>query len=210
MKIIKDKKLFGLINIVDILLILIIAVGAFFGYKILFKGDSTSIGLGQKYTSVKYTVRLDNLPEGVSEYINIGDLAYDNETNAYVGKVVSFTSGEFLSSRENNINNEFVLSSIPLRETVYLTIEVDVSDQGADLITANNYYIKVGKPMSVRAGRFAGDGFVSYIERLDLENNTVLENKTVETNSANEISGNSGENIISGEEVYECKEGMNC
>ena len=167
MKLIKNKKLFGKINIMDVVLLLVIIVAGIIAYKVVFKSE-TAVSIGAKYFTTTCTRRLDALPEGASTFLEIGSDVYDNETNTYVGKLVAAESGDYLTIRTDRENNTFVAAKTPNQESVYVTVEVSVSDQGADLITADNYYIKVGKAISIRSGNFAGSGYITTIAREEI------------------------------------------
>lgn len=167
MKLIENKKLLGKINIMDIMLLLVIFVVGIVAYKVVFKSE-TAVGIGAKYFTTTCTMKLDALPEGASNFLEVGTDVYDNETNTYIGKLVEAKSGDYLTIRPNRENNTFVASKTPNQESAYITVEVSVSDQGADLITADNYYIKVGKAVSVRSGNFAGSGFITTIAREEI------------------------------------------
>ena len=121
--------------------------------------------MGAKFFTTTCVVRLDAMPVGSSEYLEIGAPVYDNETNVYIGKLVDFKSGDYKQTKINYETEEFVETVIPGYESVYATVEVNVSDQGADLITADNYYIKVGKYVNVRCKNLAGGGYISSIDR---------------------------------------------
>lgn len=164
MKVIENNKLFGKINLIDILLLIVVIILASVVYNVAFKSETT-VNLGAKYYTTQYIVKMDDLPIGASDYLKIGADVYDNETNVFVGKLTDFESGDYIMIKANRELNEFVETKIPNRETVYATIEVDVSDQGSDLITSNNYFVKVGKYMSIRCENFAGGGYVTLISR---------------------------------------------
>lgn len=164
MKVIENKKLFGKVNLIDIFLLILILVVGIIAYKVIFKSETT-VSLGAKYFTTTCTLRLDGMPEGSSEYLQVGADVYDNETNVYIGKLVEAKSGDYLTIHTNHETESFVESKVPNQETVYLTLEVNVSDQGADLVTSNNYYIKVGKAISIRSNQFAGGGYVTTIDR---------------------------------------------
>lgn len=164
MKIIENKKLFGKINLMDILLLIAIAIVGIVVYNVVFKSETT-VNMGATYFTTTCTIKIDDLPVGASEYLKVGADVYDNETNVFIGKLVEFTSGDTMSIRANHEKNEFIEAKVPFKETVYMTLEVDVSDQGADLVTANNYYVKVGKYLSVRSNNFAGGGYMTFIDR---------------------------------------------
>lgn len=164
MKVIENKKLFGKINLMDLLIILALLIVGLVAYKVVFKSE-TAVTIGAKYFTTTCTIKLEELPVGASTYLEAGADVYDNETNVYIGKLVSATSGDYVKIIANKETNEFVETKVPNKETVYVTVEVNVSDQGADLITANNYYVKVGKYVNIRSKNFAGGGYVTLIER---------------------------------------------
>lgn len=164
MKIIEDKKLFGKINVIDIGIAVVLLIAALLVYRIVFQSETT-VSLGAKYFTTTCTLRLDEMPEGASNYLTVGSDVYDNETNVYIGKLVGVTSGDYLTIHTNHETESFVESKMPNQETDYVTLEISVSDEGADLVTANNYYIKVGKAISIRSGNFAGSGYVTKIGR---------------------------------------------
>ena len=167
MKSLKNEKLFNKINVIDILLLVGILIVGIIVYKVVFESETT-VGLGARYVTTTCNLRLDGMPEGSSKYLEIGANVYDNETNVYIGKLVDVSSGDYLTIHTNHETETFVESKMPNQETVYLTIEVSVSDQGADLVTSNNYYIKVGKAISIRSKQFAGGGYITGINRDDL------------------------------------------
>lgn len=164
MKLVENKKLFGKINLMDIIISVVILVVAVIAYNVIFKND-TSAGIGAKYYTTTCTMRFEGMPVNASEYLKVGADVYDNETNTYIGKLVDVTSGDYLTLRANKENDTYVESKVPNKENVYVTMEVSVSDQGADLVTANNYYIKVGKAISIRSSNFAGGGYITTIDR---------------------------------------------
>lgn len=166
MKIIENKKLFGKINLIDIIIILVVILAGIVVYNVVFKGETTA-GLGAEYYTTTCMAKFEDLPSGAITYLNIGSDVYDNETNMYIGKLKNVTSGDYTKVKQNIENNTFVESKVPGKENVYLEIEVSVSDQGVDLVTNNNYYIKVGKAISIRASNFAASGYITTIDRGD-------------------------------------------
>ena len=164
MKIIENKKLFGKINLIDILIVIVFLVAALVVYKVLFESETT-VSIGAKYYTTTCTIRIEALLEGASQYLEIGAPVYDNETNVYVGKLLDARSGDYKVIKVNQETDEFIEVAMPGYETIYATVEVNVSDQGADLITADNYYIKVGKYINLRTGNLAGGGYITTIER---------------------------------------------
>lgn len=166
MQLIENKKLFGKINLIDIIIILVVLLAGILVYNIVFKGETTT-SAGAEYYKTTCTVKFENLPLGASTYVTVGNKAYDIETNAYIGTVKKVSSGDYTKINPNIQNNTFVESKIQGKENVYLEIEINVSDQGADLVTSGNYPVKVGKATSIRAGNFAANGYFITIDRGD-------------------------------------------
>ena len=166
MKLIEDKKLFGKINIVDILLVLIILVFGIVGYKKVFTNDA-GISIGAKLYKTNFLLKIQSVPEDIYKYLEEGVDVYDNETNSYIGKLVSFYSGDCLVNKIDLTNNQYVLSDTPEKINIFLNVEVEVADNPGDLITANNYYVKVGKYINIRSGKFAGGGYIIGVDRLE-------------------------------------------
>lgn len=166
MKLIENKKLFGKINFLDILIVIVILVVGVFAYKKLFT-EGGKVSIASKYETTTCVIKVDNVPTGAEKFLEEGCEVYDNETNTYIGKLVSYEVGEYITTRENKDSGEFVRVAVPDKESVYLTVEVSVSDAGSDLITGSNYYVKVGKQVDARAKNFAGVGFITKIQRFD-------------------------------------------
>ena len=208
MKLIENKKLFGLVNIIDILLVIIILIGGLFAYKKIFSSDS-GVNLGAKYYKTTFTMKVDSVPSSVVNYLEKGSEVYDNESNVFIGKLIDFKSDDYESYVENRENNTFVKTKVPDKISVYLTVETEVSDNPGDLITANNYYVKVGKYLSVRAKNFAGSGYIISMDRIDEEaSGEVILPKSSENNftyyvTINDIAETSKEAISIGDEIYD-------
>ena len=164
MKIIENKKLFGKINFLDILIVVVILVVGVFAYKKLFT-EGGKVSIAAKYETTTCTIKVDNAPVGSDKYLKIGADVYDNETNTYIGKLVSYEVDDYYTIRENKEAGEFVKVAVPDLISCYLKVEVSVSDAGGDLITNNNYYVKVGKKVDARCYNFAGSGYITFIER---------------------------------------------
>lgn len=163
MKIIENKKIFGKISVFDVIIAILGIAVLIFAYRYLY--SSSSISVGNAYFNTNFQIKMNNLPVGTNEYIKEGDLIYDNETNVYIGKVVKYEVQKYEKIVEDYENNAYVQSAVPDRETIVLTLETSVYDAKSDLITENNYYIKVGKELYLRGSAYAGSGYIIQIER---------------------------------------------
>lgn len=163
MKIIKDKKLFGKITIFDLVIALLGIAVVVFAYNYLY--SSKNIKVGNTYFHTSFQIKLDNLPIGTSNQVSENNLIYDNETNAYIGKVTNYETKQYTKILEDYENKKYVEAVVPDRESIILTVETSVCDANSDLITPNNYYIKVGKEIHLRGPSYAGTGYIIHIDR---------------------------------------------
>ena len=149
----KKGKLFGKINIIDLLLIVVlVAAVGIFGYKFLFKGgNDAASGAG-----VNGKAKISFYTEEVSDFvldgtINIGDPVIDVNTSTVMGTIVDVQIGESHSYAANS-EGKFVLSEKPEHSSVTVVIESDGSQMVNGIkIGSNKYYI--GHSMTITAGR---------------------------------------------------------
>ena len=152
------------INFLDILIVIVILVVGVFAYKKLFT-EGGKVSIASKYETTTCTIKVDSCPVGSDKFLEVGADVYDNETNVYIGKLLSYETDKYYTTRENKESGEYVKVEVPEKITCYLKVEVSVSDAGSDLITANNYYVKVGKMVDARCKNFAGSGWITIIDR---------------------------------------------
>ncbi len=160
-KIFENKKLFGKINIFDIILLVIVLIAAVVAYMFLGNKDNVTTNSVEK----KYSIKVEKLPLGTTDKIKVGDKVYDNEINTFIGEVVSVEKKDYTRVVENHQTNEFVLAKVEGFENAIVTIKVSLNDLGSDLKTNNDYVIKVGKKVCLRGPDYAGTGYITYIER---------------------------------------------
>ena len=205
MKLIEDKKLFGKINIIDILLVVIIIVGGAFAYTKVFKGDG-AVSIGAKYYTTNYLMRVQSVSEDLMNFLEVGTEVYDNETNQYIGKLVSFYSGDCMVDVRNLVDDTYVLSKIPDKVNIYMKIEVSVAEHAGDLINSSNYFVKVGKYVNIRTGKFAGGGYILEIDEIpELAKAEVKKEKGTFNYDifVEDISATSAKALHKGDEVYD-------
>ena len=83
----KRKKLFGVFNIVDILLILIVLLGAVIGWKLLAGKGQAEQAAGKVYS---YVVMGPEVLDETAEFPVVGGNAYNSSTSVYLGTVQDF------------------------------------------------------------------------------------------------------------------------
>jgi len=97
----KNGKLFGKINIIDFIVILVlVAAVAVFGGKMLLGRNQSAENAQQTFTMEFYA---DEVPDYVPEHVIAGEPIYDAEEDVLMGEVVSC---EVLPSKSYNHNDE--------------------------------------------------------------------------------------------------------
>ena len=139
-------RLFGKVNIVDLLIvIIIIAAGIFLG-RLLFGPEST-IAQTEK---MRITLYCEETPDYVAEQLTAGDEAWDSENNVTLGTLVDWRTGESKSA-VTDITGQVVEISREDYCSVTLTVEGDgvIGDHG---VTINGTLYAAGHSMSVYFG----------------------------------------------------------
>lgn len=161
MKIMENKKIFGKINIFDIIILLVVLIVAVLLFMFLRNTNETTSTAQEKI----YTIKLEKLVAGTSNNIKQGDKIYDNEINSFIGEVVSVEKKDYTKVIENYETNEYVEAVVEDYENAILEIKVGLNDSGSDLKTSSDYIIKVGKQVFLRGPNYAGSGYIIQIER---------------------------------------------
>ncbi len=122
-------KLFGKINIVDLLIILfvLVAVGATV-YKFQFsahKDVNTADG------QIEYTLKVQGVRDFTANQFAVGDEVFDKETNKSIGTITGIRQ-EDAEEFVNMADGTFVMQTIPDKFDLYITIVSDarMNDEG--------------------------------------------------------------------------------
>ncbi len=141
-------KLFGKINVIDLLLILVLVLAAaFFAVKLVGNGAGTPAAKSE-------TVRLEYYAEEVSDFvvdcIHVGDPLTDDAEKADLGTVVAVEAGPSHSYSANE-KGEWVLSPKEGYQSLRIISEVQgrLTNHGVEI--AGTTY-SVGHSMTLRAG----------------------------------------------------------
>lgn len=149
----KKGKLFGKINIIDLLLIIVlVAAIGIFGYKYISKDGGNAGGNGSVNGKAKVTFYTEEVSDFVVDgTINIGDPVIDVNTSTVMGTIVDVKI-EKSHSYAADAEGKYILSEKPEHSAVTVVIESD----GAQMVNgikigSNKYYI--GHSMTITAGR---------------------------------------------------------
>ena len=152
-------------NIIDVLLILIIAAAAVFGAVILRSGRLGAEEASAE-RSIRYTVLLSNVKSQFIRNIQPGDSVTDTVKLMPIGEVKDVRSDFATVQIEDYNAGRIVTATVPDTYDVYVTVEAmaTVSD-GAYMI--GGYQINVGTLVSLRVPNYTGSGFCTAVSEVE-------------------------------------------
>lgn len=152
-------RLFGRINIVDLIIILLIILIAVGGYVFFFGGSDKQVTDTGK---VMYDFEITNVNKDFVDAITPGDPIRDNVRGNELGTVVSKVSRKATMLNEDLINGRYVIADVPDSYDVVITIEGNANITPANIIVGGAE-IKVGKKFSIKGKGYANQGFITKI-----------------------------------------------
>lgn len=150
-------RLFGKLNIVDLLIVLIILSIAGGAYYMFFGGSEKQVVQTSK---VIYEFEITNVNKDFVDAINPGDPIRDNVRGSEMGTVTGKTSRSATMLNEDLISGRYVIADVPGMYDVVITIEADANITPANVIVGGNTEIKVGKKFSIKGKGYANQGFI--------------------------------------------------
>ncbi|MBN2260716.1 MAG: DUF4330 domain-containing protein [Clostridiales bacterium] len=156
MKIINEKgKLFGIINVFDLMVLLVIIAGLIFiGSRINFNQSETAI----EEQKMEITFLIEEVRFATVEAMTIGDKLYEYDTNLYFGEVVAFEYENHPVFIETD-SGELVKVLNDERFDIYVTVESNVV-KGPFNVSIATKRVAVGRHLTL-LGRYAAvDGVV--------------------------------------------------
>lgn len=148
MKIINEKgKLFGLVNIIDLLIVLVLAVGFVGVLKYKDIGDMMGRLSADDSGDIYITYSINGVKDVSVEGVSIGDTFFDEDSRQIIGPVEEKSSSHTLIATTNS-DGEFVYSEIPDRYD--LLVKVKAKGTWNDLaITVNGKDIQIGQKQEI-------------------------------------------------------------
>ena len=145
-------RLFGLINVVDLLILLIVAGIAIVGYQFLNSG----IAAPAEQKTQLVTMEITKKRESFCKSIKIGDEVIEKVNNVPYGivKAVSYKPAEETVASE--LDGKVKKVSVPERFDATIVLEVPVQES-----------VQVGKLLSLKAKHFTGSGYVLAVEAVE-------------------------------------------
>lgn len=154
----KSRKLFGLFNVIDLLIILLIVVAGVIGVKILLGGGKVS----QVETETKtytYVVEGKEVLADIMDFPEIGANVYNSSTSAYLGTIKDVRLEPFTEVIFSRETNQYEKVPVEGFGNIYLTIEGTGTETERD-ITVEGTVVKVGAELNVKSKGFAFKGYI--------------------------------------------------
>ena len=135
-------------NIIDVLIIILVLI-AVAGVGIMrYAGKTSDADEAKKQVTLEITEKF----VGFSENVVIGDKVTEKVDNKQIGTVTGVRTIPAEKNSYDRETGEAVVTLIPERETVYVTIETDKDEE-----------VAVGKLLSVVTKHFSGSGYVTEV-----------------------------------------------
>jgi heme/copper-type cytochrome/quinol oxidase subunit 2 len=163
MKIIDDKgKLFGIINIIDLLVLVIILIAIIFIAIRMLPG--TEGGETRTQKEMEYTVKVEEVSTYTIDAANVGDAIYDFETGSKIGVISGIDDRPHMEYLVNKDNEATAIESLD-KFDLFISIKADfvetdtalmVEDMivavGRSVLVYNKYLFVEGKIYSRESG----------------------------------------------------------
>lgn len=143
-------RLFGKVNIIDILIVIAIAAAIFGGYKFFTKNNAAT-GFTASTNKIQIQFYAEEVPEYVANSVEIGVAAKDFERNTNFGTVVN-KEIEKSFSIANNSDGQYVQTSKPGYSSIKVTIE-GKGVFGSTGVTIDNFEYNIGKTIILKVGK---------------------------------------------------------
>ena len=151
-------RLFGKINIVDLLVILVIVIAAaVLGVKFLKPGGGSAIGGGSTGTHVEYTVLVENVQpevyESVKAFVDAGDATLMASGEMLDGQVVAVESAPHTTNAAVSASGDMLLVGTD-KNLLDLTFTIECNVVNPITTEIGTQEVRVGKSHIVKTDRF--------------------------------------------------------
>lgn len=154
----KSRKLFGVFNIVDIILILMVIVAGVVGAK-MFLGGSGEADTAAATKTYSYVVMGQEVLDETADFPVVGGNAYNSSTSAYLGAVKEVATEEFTETVYDKGSESYKKVPVEGYSNIYVTIEGPGTETEKD-ITVNGTTVKTGMELNVKGKGYAFKGIV--------------------------------------------------
>lgn len=150
-------RLFGKINIVDLLIVILLVSVAAGAYLFFFGGSEKQV---VETAKLVYEFEITNVNQDFVDAINSGDPIRDSVRGNELGTVIGKASRKAVMLNEDLINGRYIIAEVPNAFDVVLTIEARANITPANIIVGGAE-IKVGKKFYIKGKGYANQGFVT-------------------------------------------------
>jgi len=150
-------RLFGKINIVDLLIVVLILLIAG-GVYLVFLGGSDKQAVEK--SKVVYEFEITNVNKDFVDAITPWDPIRDSTRGNELGTVVGKESRKATMLNEDLINGRYIIAEVPDAYDVVITIVAQASITPANIIVGGEE-VKVGKKFFIKGKGYANQGFVT-------------------------------------------------
>jgi len=158
----KKYRLFGIVNVFDLVLIIACAVLVYGAY--LFAAPTRVVAGGGDL--IRFTVELAERPPGFYTQIVEGPLVFDSQSGTAIGNVVYAYELPFMVDAPDEYND--IIRRVPVEDSVFTYVVVEAWGNVTDFQTeVNGFRIMVNRDVYIRSRDFAGRGFITHLEFLD-------------------------------------------
>ena len=165
----KKGMLFGKINFIDVLIVLILAAGlVLFGFYAMGKWQANgSSSSSQADSGLQYTLELTQKEEDVLDQIQVGDIVREPRKGEIIGKVVAIEERKICEEQvENNEEGIYEWKVVPERYNQNVVIETGYTKSETGY-KVNETEIKVGKAVTIKNKNYVTSGTIIAVNQVD-------------------------------------------
>lgn len=148
MKIINEKgKLFGLVNVIDLLIVFVVIIGVVGVLRYKDIGNIVSKLSSDESGSVYITYSINGVKDVSVEGVSMGDTFFDEDSRQIIGPVIE-KSATLSKISTTNSDGEFIYSEIPDRYDLLIKVKANGSWNTLE-INVNNDDIHIGEKQEI-------------------------------------------------------------
>lgn len=152
-----SKKLFGVLNALDILIILVLVCAAAFGvYWTKGRQAAQTSAETKTYT---YVVEGKAVLEETVDFPVVGQNVYNSSTSEYLGTVAEVWSEPNTETNFNRVTNTYEKVPVPGYCDIYVAITGNGTETEQD-ITVEGTVVKVGRELNIKGKGYAFKGYI--------------------------------------------------
>ncbi|MDR2648172.1 MAG: DUF4330 domain-containing protein [Clostridiales bacterium] len=157
----KNYRMFGVMNLVDIIMIAALIVFAVLALRF---SAPRSAAAKPGDVPVRYTVEVQRRKPDFADKVKVGDAVEDSQRGYAIGTIKNVRAEPYLEDVPDYEGNIIRRAPVDGLETVY--IDIEAIGRVTDYTTLIGYFeVLVGKDVYIKTKRFAAGGYVVNLER---------------------------------------------